>query len=51
MAAALERVDNHAGRAVELLSLFGAAWALVHRRWAVVASGAAAWRKSSSSWP
>jgi hypothetical protein len=39
---ALERVDNHAGLAVELLSLFGAAWALVHRRWAVVASGAAA---------
>lgn len=38
---ALERVDNHAGLAVELLSLFGAAWALVHRRWAVVASGAA----------
>lgn len=39
---ALERGDNHAGLAVELLSLFGAAWALVHRRWAVVASGAAA---------
>jgi hypothetical protein len=39
---ALERVDNHAGLAVELLALFGLAWALVRRRWAVVVLGAAA---------
>jgi hypothetical protein len=39
---ALKRVDTHAGRAVELLALFGVAWALVRRRWAVVVLGAAA---------
>jgi hypothetical protein len=39
---ALIRVDNHAGLAVELLSLFGLAWALVRRRWAVVVLAAAA---------
>jgi hypothetical protein len=39
---ALERVDNHAGLAVELLSLFAVGWALVRRRWAVVVLAGAA---------
>jgi hypothetical protein len=39
---ALERVDNHAGLAVELLAAFGVVWALVRRRCAVVALAAAA---------
>jgi hypothetical protein len=39
---ALERADNHAGLAVELLALLGVTWALVRRRWAAVALGAGA---------
>jgi hypothetical protein len=39
---ALERAHNHAGLAVELLALVAVGWALVRRRWAVVALAAAA---------
>jgi hypothetical protein len=39
---ALDRVHNHAGLAVELLALVAVAWALLRRRWTVVALGAAA---------
>jgi hypothetical protein len=38
---ALERAHNHAGLAVELLALVAVGWALVRRRWAVVALAAA----------